>query len=293
MPLQTSTLSIIATALVIAVFVYVFRSYEKRKKLRSFFTQNLLRCPGQSLLYELDGINADLMVYLSTALIAPLALYSLHLSISYFGDARETDLRIGITVCVALVFFIFSAYKVIRLQHQKRVVRLEYEGKQVVGQELEQLRHDGFYVFHDFPADTINIDHIVVGSKGVFAVQTKTRSNPITKNRVEDATVEYDGRMLYFPKGDDYATIEQAKSQASWLSNWLGEAIAEPLTVRAIVALPGWFIKRTSSEGIPVANPNQFASLFEHINPRSLSDPMITRITNLLAQTGGDKEPNF
>jgi hypothetical protein len=73
----------------------------------------------------------------------------------------------------------------------------------------------------------------------------------------------------------------------------LGEAIAEPLTVRAIVALPGWFIKRTSSEGIPVANPNQFASLFEHINPRSLSDPMITRITNLLAQTGGDKEPNF
>ena len=293
MPLQTSTLIIIGTTLVIAGFVYVFQSYKKRKKLRSPFTQNLLRCPGQSLLYELDGINADLMVYSSTAFIVPLAIYSLHISVSYFGGARETDLRIGISVCVVLVFFIFSAHKVIKLHHQRRVMRLEYEGKLAVGQELEQLRHDSFYVFHDFPADAINIDHIVVCSKGVFVVQTKTRSNPIAQNRVEDATVEYDGRMLYFPKGDDHATVEQAKSQASWLSNWLGEAIREPLAVRAIVALPGWFIKRTSSEGIPVANPSQFASLFEHINPRSLSDPMITRITNLIDQTCGEMEPNL
>ena len=293
MPLLTSTLIIIATTLVIAGIFYVFRSYAKRKKPRSPFTQNLLGCPGQSLLYKLDGINADLMVYLASALMIPLAIYALHISISYFGDARETDLRIGITGCVALGFFILSAYKVIKLHHEKRVVRLEYESKLVVGQALEQLRRDGFHVYHDFPTDTFNIDHIVVGSKGVFAVATKARFNPNPKNRVEDATVEYDGRMLYFPKGDDDATIEQAQSQASWLSNWLGQAMGEPLAVRAIVALPGWFIKRTSSEGIPVANPKQFASLFEHINPRSLSDPMITRITNLLDQTCGDKEPNF
>ena len=293
MPPQTSNLIIIGTTLVMAGFFYVFRSYAKRKKLRTPFAQNLLRSPGQSLLYELDGINANLLVYLSTALMVPLAIYSLHISISYFGGARETDLRMGITVCVALGFFIFSAYKVIKLHYQRRVVRLEYEGKLVVGQELERLRHDGFYVFHDFPADTINIDHIVVGSKGVFAVGTKARSNPTKKNRVEDATVEYDGRMLYYPKGDDHATIEQAKSQASWLSNRLEEVIGEPLAVRAIVALPGWFIKRTSSEGISVANPNQFASLFEHINPRSLSDPMVTRIINLLDQSCGDIEPNY
>ena len=293
MPLLTSTLIIIGTTLAIAGIFYVFRSYAKRNKPRSPFSQNLPGCPGQSLLYKLDGINADLMVYLASALMVPLAIYALHISISYFKDARETDLRIGITGCVALGFFIFSAYKVIKVHHEKRVVRLAYEGKLVVGQALEQLRRDGFHVFHDFPTDTFNIDHIVVGSKGVFAVKTMAQSRPVAKNSVEDATVEYDGRMLYFPTADDIQTIEQANSQAAWLSDWLEKVIAEPIAVRAIVALPGWFVKRTSSEGIPVANPQQFASLFEHINPQSLSDSMITRITLQLDQTGRDTEPHL
>jgi hypothetical protein len=291
-PPQTSILIIIGSTLGIAGIIYLFRFFKKRKKLRSSLTQNLLRSPGQSLLYKLDAINADLTAHLSSALVAPLAIYALHISISYFGGARESDLRIGITACAALGFFVFSTSKAIKLLRDRRALRLGYEGKLLVGQELEQLRHDGFYVYHDFRADTFNIDHIVVGAKGVFAVETKTRSKSMAKNRVEDATVEYDGRMLYYPKGDDFKTIEQAESQATWLSNWLGKAIGEPLAVRAIVALPGWFIKRTSSEGIPVANPKQFASLFEHIHPQSLSDPIITRITHQLDQACRDMEPD-
>jgi hypothetical protein len=88
--------------------------------------------------------------------------------------------------------------------------------------------------------------------------------------------------MLYFPKGEDFKTIDQARQQASWLSDWLGKAIGEPIAARAIVALPGWFVKRTSAEGIPVVNPKQFSSLFKHIKPRSLSDSMIMRIKHQL-----------
>ena len=50
-----------------------------------------------------------------------------------------------------------------KLLHERRAVRLGYEGELAVGQELEQFRHDGYYVYHDFPADTFSIDHIVVG----------------------------------------------------------------------------------------------------------------------------------
>ncbi len=293
MPLQTSILIIIGAALVIAGFFYIFRFYKKRKKPGSHFSQNLLRSPGQSLLYKMDAINSDLTVYVSSAFVVPLAIYSLHISLSYFAGAGETGFRNGVTVCVALVFFVFSVYRASKLLHERRLLRLEFESKLVVGQELEQLRHDGLVVYHDFPADTFHIDHIVVDSKGVFALKTTAHSKPITKNRVEDATVEYDGRMLYFPKADDISTIDLANSQASWLSNWLEKAIGEPIAVRAIVALPGWFVKRTSSEGIPVANPKQFASLFEHVNPQSLSGSIITRITHQLDQTCRDIEPHF
>jgi hypothetical protein len=243
------------------------------------------------MLAKLDAINKDLMTYLLSALLIPLAIYAVHISISYFKKAPETHFRLWLSACAAIGFFLFSIYKVITLLSKRRLIRLGYEGALVVRQELNQLMRDGFYVYHDFPADGFNIDHIVVGSKGVFAIETEARSKPAAKNRVEDATVEYDGRSLYFPKGDDFKTIDQAERQAAWLSDWLGKAIGEPIAARAIVALPGWFVKRSSAEGISVVNPEQFSSLFEHIKPRPLSEAMITRITHQLDQKSRDIEP--
>jgi hypothetical protein len=282
--LPISTLLIIGTPFVIIGVLYLFRFYKKQNRRRSHFTQDLQRNPGQFLLAKLDAINEDLTAYLLAALLMPLAIYSVHISISYFKKAPETHFRLWLSACVAIGFFLFSIYKVIKLLKKRRLIRLGFEAKLAVGQELNQLIHDGFYVYHDFPADKFNIDHIVVGSKGVFAIETEARSKPAAKNRVEDATVEYDGRTLYFPKGDDFKTIDQAERQAAWLSNWLGKAIGEPIAARAIVALPGWFVKRSSAEGISVVNPTQFSSLFEHIKPRSLSEAMITRINHQLDQ---------
>jgi hypothetical protein len=139
--------------------------------------------------------------------------------------------------------------------------------------------------------EKFNIDHIVVGKKGVFAIETKAKSKPKTDERQKDATVEYNGRALLFPKWTDNETIVQAERQASWLSKWLGSAIGEPVTVRAVVALPGWFVKRTSSDGIPVVNPKQFTSLFKNFQQRDMSEEKIKRIVHQLEQKCRDVEP--
>jgi hypothetical protein len=90
--------------------------------------------------------------------------------------------------------------------------------------------------------------------------------------------------MLTFADITDFETIEQAQQQADWLSKWLGAATGEPIAVRAVVTLPGWVVKRTSADGIPVVNPGQFASLFEHIKPRPLSGTMLNHIKDHLEQ---------
>jgi hypothetical protein len=61
--------------------------------------------------------------------------------------------------------------------------------------------------------------------------------------------------------------------------------------VRAVVALPGWYVNRTSSDGIPVVNPKQFTLLFKQIKPRDLSEEMIKRIVHQLEQKCRDVEP--
>jgi len=262
----------------------LLRLYTKQKKLRPPLSRDLLRSPGQSLLAELAMINRDLRRYCIFAVLSPATIFAVHLLLSYFIGTEESDKRLIVSVGGGLSLCVFSIYKLIKLLNQRKTIRLGYEGELAVGRELEQLTREGFRLYHDFPAETFNIDHIVVGPTGVFTVETKTHFKPASKNRVEDATVEYDGRMLYFPKEADFKTIDRARQQADWLSEWLGKAIGQPIAARAIVALPGWFVKRTSAEGIAVVNPQQFSSLFKHIKPRPLSESMIIRINHQLDQ---------
>ena len=268
--------------LVGTVVLYLWRFYPKRKRFQPPLSQDLLRSPGQSLLAELDLINKELRRYWVFVVLSPLTLFAVHLLLSYVNATDKSGVRLMVAVGGGLILCIFSVYKVIMLLNERKTLRLGYADKSAVGRQLEQFIQDGFRVYHEFPAETFTIDHIVVGPKGVFTVKTKTHFKSAGKNRIEDATVAYDGRMLYFPSEEDFKTIEEARQQADWLSDWLGRTIGEPIAARAVIALPGWFVKRTSAEGIPVVNLQQFPSLFKHIKPRLLSDPMIMRISQQL-----------
>jgi hypothetical protein len=273
------------------IFLYCFRKYYRLKNLRLPFTQNLLRSPGQSLLNGIDDLNHEITIDLVHLLFAPIFIYAVYISDLYFAKRTPSLSALGLMGLFILALLAFYLYRLTRSLRRRRLLRLGYDGEVAVGQELNQLLRHGYQVYHDFPAGKFNIDHIAVGTKGVFAVETKARSKPNSRQRREDATVEYNGKVLFFPNWTDTKTIEQTELQAEWLSKWLGKAIGQPVAARGIVALPGWFVKRTSADGIPVVNPKQFPSLFEHIQPRALSEETIKRIVHQLEQKCRDVEP--
>jgi hypothetical protein len=49
-------------------------------------------------------------------------------------------------------------------------------GELRVAEILDELRSSGYRAFHDLVGDGYNIDHVVVGPSGVFAIETKFRS---------------------------------------------------------------------------------------------------------------------
>lgn len=282
---------IVGTVFIAIGIVKLFRYQTARKGLRSPFTQKLERFPGQSLLKRLDELNEEVSIQAASLLTLPTAIYAGYISYLYFGNRAFNRIEGISAAALAMVFLGYSLFRLLRILQERRKIRLGYEGELTVGQTLNRLMLAGYRVYHDFPAEKFNIDHIVVGEKGVFAIETKTRSKRKTSDQRQDATVEYDGRALHFPNGTDIDMIAQAKRQAKWLSRWLSQAVGEDVTVRAIVALPGWFVKRTSSDGLPIVNPKQFDSLFQHILPRPLSGEMITRIAHQLDQKCRDVAP--
>jgi hypothetical protein len=270
---------------------YLFQSYYRLRKRRAPFTHDCLRAPGQSSGLRINYLNEEISFYFTLLTVYPLFFYSGLFSHVYFAK-RQFRAEDAALYAVAGSFFIFFfLFKTLKHLKERRNLRLGYEGQIAVGQALNQLMLAGNLVYHDFPAEKFNIDHIVVGRSGIFAVETKAQSKPASKSGDADATVAYNGKMLSFPNEDDFKTIEQAEKQADWLSNWISNATGEPVAARAIVALPGWFVKRTSADGISVVNPKQFPALFKNIKPRLLSDQMIGRIVDQLEQKCRDGVP--
>jgi len=284
---------VIVSAMLVILYLTVFlmKRYHKHRKRRSPFTQNLLRSPGESLNSQLRYINDEIMINLCLFLMTPLLFYSFYISDLYFKRVNNPHFVILIYGGVSIIFMGYFFFQLIKYVNLRRAVRLGYEGEVAVAQELNQLIRDGFFVYHDFPADGFNIDHIVVGPPGVYAVETKARSKPTSDDRASDAKVIYDGRKLQFPNWSETKPLEQARNQALWLGHWLSSATGCEIQVQPVITLPGWFVKRVSSKGLPVINPKQFRSIARPINGNILNENQIKRIVHQIDQKCRDVEP--
>lgn len=278
-----------SSGLVLAL-LYSLKYQEKRRKKRSPLCGNLLRPPGQSLREKINDLSDDLLSLLTYMMIWPLSVYSVVITQAYFAG---TPVPFYNKLLYAAIGLVPLGYWLLRFRKSfilRRNYRLAYDAELAAGEQLNQCMLDGYRVYHDFPAEGFNIDHVLVGSSGVFAVETKGRAKPITGNGTSDAEVIYDGEKLKFPSWTERDPLEQAKRQASWLRKWLSSATGEPVDVQPMIALPGWFIKRISPNGIPVINPKSARAYLRSMKD-SISITQCTRIVHQLDQRCRDVEP--
>ena len=108
-----------------------------------------------------------------------------------------------------------------------------------VARRLDGLQALGCQVFHEVPVRDFDIDHVIVGPSAVFAVETKARR----KGGGAVAEVAYDGTRLAFPHWAETRPLEQARQQAAWLAEHLGQQLGHPVPVIGVLCLPGWRVR--------------------------------------------------
>ena len=255
----------------------------KSRKKRLPFTQKILRPPGESLrvrLAELDEKLNDRLVQLFLSAYSPLLMAGLVALQGVRVGAGIWMTVVGIAVLVSL----WSAYQLWEVINVRRRIRLGFEGERHVGEALNQLMLVGYRVFHDFlitdkPRSIRNIDHIVIGPNGVFAVETKTRR----KMKGEDgAKVAVLDNALHYPWGRDQCDLVQAEEDAEWLAAWLSKMSDQRVRVGSILVLPGWFVDRRSKCAVTVLSGSEVAANVPRLNGAATSDGEIRRIAAII-----------
>ncbi len=204
---------------------------------------DLLRSPGQTLKEKIEDLSDEIMINLMSIPILFLTVTGAILWDKTFSVKPINTSGIVIVVVFGVAASIYLVTKGYKYFKEHSHLRLGYECEQAVGQDLNNLIAHGFKVYHDFPADGFNIDHIAIGPQGVFAIETKGRSKQLNLNK-PNWKLEFDGMSLKFPTWIESQPVDQAKRQAKWLSKWLESATGEPQHVVPVLAVPGWYIER-------------------------------------------------
>ena len=207
---------------------------------RSPLKQPPLRNPGESLQQLRDDyLNDKLLPFLLfTALLFILAGFEWALQTGRMPVSPKSTLVLAFLALAASVVQFF------RVRKQMRIYNRGLAAEKAVGQFLEQFRARGYTVFHDIPVKAgekaFNIDHLLIGPKGIFTIETKYRKKPLRGG----CKVIYDGNQVSINgQAPDRDPIAQALGQTAWVRDYLKSCTAlSAIPITPLVVFPGWYI---------------------------------------------------
>ena len=148
-------------------------------------------------------------------------------------------------------------------------LKLGRDAELAVASELIELQSHGYQVFHDIQADGFNIDHLVVGPNGIFAIETKGRHKRIKDEK--NYKVKFENSHLAFPSWFESKPLEQAQNQANWVNKWLQGATGFNTQVLPVLCFPGWFIELKQRPFFPIVSHKQLVKTILSMRQVNLS----------------------
>jgi Nuclease-related domain len=238
---------------------------KKRQKNRPPVSGPLRRLPGQSVREELNRIvENEVAAYVFYA-IAFWGLVAWEFARRWlrFGSP------LGALVAVASLASIYCAWRVFRLRRDVKNLTQADKAERHVSDLLRRMRDKDYVTFDDLMDESAgwksNIDHVVVGPGGLFAVETKGFS-VFGDGYIE---IQADGVLRLSGKEALKDPLGQAKSSAAKVSRHLEGCLHQKFWVHPVLVFPGWGVRSPKSEtGVVVLSEGMIYDFFtsrEHV----------------------------
>ncbi|MEE1979013.1 nuclease-related domain-containing protein [Shewanella xiamenensis] len=283
-----SVVIILSSMFVTIGVMYVLRKYRDATVTLPVDREQLTRIPAYGLQQQIQDLQLDLIGSMMMGLMIvcfPFAVSSIqaHIAIGKFPWVYALTGLMGLTYCSFKTWKNFSKLTKLRLGHTAEIA---------TANELIGLQALGYQVFHDVQADGFNIDHLVIGKNGVFAIETKgrhkrnkdlrqTNGNGSGKKGYE---VFYKDGRLNFPSWTETKPIEQAERQAKWVSQWLTKATGSPVVATPALVFPGWYVTSQSKPPFPIVNHKQLVGTIPKLKTQDLTQQQVDSTIYQVAQ---------
>jgi len=234
-----------------------------------------MRAAGQSITDEINSIIEDKLLVPLLAAAMTFIMASMEW-VRYFNKSTPSPY---LFTALAVITFAYLAYKLPKLKNNVKQLKLGRDDERVVAHYVEELRAYGFAVFHDVPSGDANVDHIIIGTKGIFTIETKTMQKPLRgacKVNIANGVIYANGSAL--PRNP----LIQARAQANWLKNFLAESKFN-VPVWPVVAFPGWYVEQfdVKAEKAWVIEPKQLLPKIENV-PERYSPEQVSAMVSAL-----------
>jgi hypothetical protein len=200
-----------------------------------------LPLPGESIDKEIDHWVNDkaLATFFAASCFCFVAYFE------WYGYLTHAPRRPVLFTVVAAAAVIFAGWRIWRIRRRVQRLKQGRDCERVVGQFLERLRDGGGQVFHDVPGEGFNLDHVVISSHGIYAIETKTLSKPWPGAKI---VVEGDA-LSVAGQAPDRNPIKQVTAAGRWLESELKKSTGKRFFVRGVVVFPGWFVEQRGPNG--------------------------------------------
>jgi hypothetical protein len=181
------------------------------------------------------------------------------------------------TIYVAMIV-VGVGYFNYRLRKKAKSIAQGSVGEKIAAQDIDNLKQLGCSIYHDVVVKdkkyVFNIDHVVVGNKGIFAIETKNYSKPMTGKPI----ARFDGKKVALSGGIlDFKAVNEAKCHARWLEELLTATLKTKYIVFPIVVYPEWIVEGYT-ENVLVLNPKRLYNFVEKL-PVIISKTQLEEIT--------------
>lgn len=260
---------------------------------RSPFTAQPLREPGQDLRNQLDHAFSRLFLNGALGPIVTLSPLVYGMGRMLFAS-RQSWIEWTLYGSLSTLLVLLYCFLLIRdFQHIQRI-KLGFACALAVGQELQRLvrpEAHPYFVFHDVPGANSIIDHVVITPHGVFVVETRARTQPLTLSERQVNIVAVEPERLRFPGWSEHAPLVKTLQASRWLAAELEQRCHQPVPVMGVLTLPGWeIIDAGTPEGLMVVSGESLAQQLDEQQLGELDDELHSCVIAALIALAAERD---